>query len=168
MASGTVARGWQTRGGRTAGDTLKRMADAVRRDVETPEVLEGAAAIVADVSGRDSFAQVARIADWVRAHTAFLRDPRPIEVLRGPVYMLEDIARDGVAQGDCDDVAMLAAALAQAIGIPARFIAEGYVPGGPLAHVYTVLQTPAGWLAIDTQRPPGMMRQPTRQIALNL
>lgn len=165
-ALGAVS-GWPTGKGRPAAVTLGRMADVVNRDVEKPEVIETAARIVAGVDGRDALAQAAAVNQWLRANTRFLRDPTDQELLREPAYMLYLIRRFGYAQGDCDDLAMLSAALLKSIGFSARFYAEAYHGGplSPLEHVYTAVGTQAGRRRVDTQiQPNEFPRYPVRRI----
>jgi transglutaminase-like putative cysteine protease len=64
------------------------------------------------------------------------------------------IAAQGYARGDCDDVAILGAALGKAAGFPARFVLLGF--GGPMApyqHVFTEIGTRQGWMNLDVTRP---------------
>jgi len=49
--------------------------------------------------------------DWLSAHVRFRRDEKGIEHIRHPDVLLAQIARDGVAQVDCDCLATLACAV---------------------------------------------------------
>lgn len=160
-----AALGIRSEGPRTADVTLRRMAGLVNRDVEHIDLRDAAVSIVDGIDGRDVLGQLAAIDAWLREHTRFLRDPVDDELLQTPRLMLAVIARAGVAPGDCDDVAMLGAALAKAIGIRARFVAESYLgPAAPLQHVYTVVLSPEGWRALDVQRPSGLHFPALRRI----
>jgi len=157
--------GFPPHGVRTAAVTLDRMAELVNRDVETSEVIEAARAIVAGIDGRDFGAQLHAIDGWLRERTSFIRDPADDEYLQAPRLMLARAAGGRIAAGDCDDVAMLAAALAKAIGFRARFVAESYAgPDAPFQHVYTVALTPAGWRSLDVQRPRELTYPARRRI----
>jgi transglutaminase-like putative cysteine protease len=72
---------------------------------------------------------------WLAQHTQFQPDPDDVELVRTPVEQLARIAKDGVAKGDCDDVATLGAALALALGLKPRFIVLDF--GDGYQHVYT-------------------------------
>lgn len=133
--------------------TLTTMAALVRRAVKDPQVLELASAIVRDAPVRDKWAQAQRIRSWAQQHTQYLNDPPTLELLRTPQYQIDRVARDGVALGDCDDASLLTAALGEAAGIKARFVAVGFQgPTGPLSHVFTQLLTDRGWTEMDVTR----------------
>jgi len=78
-------------------------------------------------------------------------------VHRGPRGLVQRSAgQRGVAQVDCDDVAMLGAALGKAVGLRARFVAVAFGPrGAPYRHVWAELgpRTNNVWLDMDTTRP---------------
>lgn len=99
------------------------------------------------------------IAAWLREHTAFVADPEgpsdSIELLRDPVLQLRRIAQTYTAEGDCDDAAMLAAALGCAAGFPVRFRVVGFTPDprGPVVHVFTELYHAPAWRPLDVTRP---------------
>lgn len=167
----TAVLGWRSSwGGRTAARTLARMRELVNQDVERPALWELAPRIVRDADGRDYQRQAQLLHDWLASHTQFIRDPIEDELLRTPAYMLALVAAQGVAQGDCDDVAMLAAALCKAVGFRCRFIAEAYDPGkdAPFVHVYTIALTPDGWRNFDTTRPAGVDVAPTRRLTVEV
>jgi transglutaminase-like putative cysteine protease len=108
--------------------------------------------LVQRVDGHDPATQIRVVRDWLGQHVKFLADPYiDGDVIRAPDYLLAQYAKDGVIQGDCDDVATLAASMLQAIGIPARFTALGF--GGaaaPFVHVYAEAQEPSGqWVPLD-------------------
>jgi len=162
-------QGFAPRGARTAEVTLERMRDLVNASVERSPVLEAARAIVRGIDGRDFAAQLGAIAWFLTSRTAFLRDPVDDEYLQSPELMLERIRHDGVAEGDCDDVAMLGAALAKAIGFRAGFVAESYQgPAAPFQHVYAVVASPAGPRSLDVQRPRELTHPALRRITLEV
>lgn len=137
-----------------ASQTLAAMRDTARAALKDPRVLEAAGTIVRAAPARDYAGQVRLLRAWVASHTKFLRDPVGLELLRTPRYMLDEIARVGVAQGDCDDIALFAAALGLAVGLPARFVALGFRGAtGPFTHVITELRAGDRWLELDTTRP---------------
>lgn len=150
--------------------TLRSMRGAVRQAIRDPRVLETAAAIVRPARPRDKRSQAQLIRSWMAAHTRYLNDPPGLELLRTPDYQLDRIGRDGVVQGDCDDMAMLAAALGKAAGMRAQFVALGFQgPKGPLSHVFTELLADDGWVEMDVTRTPGrpvpqFTRRVTREV----
>lgn len=97
--------------------------------------------------------QIERIRSWLRTHVRFVPDPDVTELLHDPVLLAEWIERDGRVGVDCDDVAMLGAALGKAIGIPARFVVVGfYQPNAAFGHVWTELFDGYSWRELDTTR----------------
>jgi transglutaminase-like putative cysteine protease len=143
-------------GDQGSADTLTKMRQAALGALRDPRVLEAGAQIVRAAPPRDRDRQVALLRDWIQRHTLFLNDPPAMELVRTPGYLLDRIGRDGKAQGDCDDMAVLAAALGMAAGLKARFIAVGFQgPKGPLSHVFTELLTDRGWQEMDVTRPLG-------------
>lgn len=94
--------------------------------------------------GVDSFSAQARaIQAWVQQHIEYRRDPPDVELVQTPQVTLQ------LKAGDCDDQAVLTAALLQATGHPAQFIAVG-VNGQPLSHVLTQTLIGTKWVAVET------------------
>lgn len=133
--------------------TLREMQKQVNACFYRSPVLDVAVGIVREdgVSGRDSVGMYHSLRDWIAARVEFLPDPLVDgDVLRVPAYLLNEIARFGVARADCDDCAMLSAALGKAVGLPARFRVLGFPAW---AHVYTELLTADGWAELDVTEP---------------
>lgn len=122
-----------------ARQTLRRMRDLVNRSLTVPLVVETANGIAALVPPRDYVGIAKAIRSWMTQRFRFVRDPLGVELLRDPVYQLNQLSTLGYISGDCDDAAVLGAALAKSVGIGARFVAVSFQPGAPLVHVYTVL-----------------------------
>lgn len=122
-----------------AAQTLTRMAELVNRSLRVPLVVETANGIAATVPPRDYVAIAQAIRAWLQRHFRFVRDPLGVELLRDPEYQLRQWMTQGFITGDCDDAALLGAALGKAVGIGARFVAVGFQDNGPLLHVFTVL-----------------------------
>jgi len=127
-------------------ETMKRLADE-----RTPLLAETAANIMWG-AGESITGAVEGVRRFVTEAVRYVPDAWNAEVVRSPTYMLRRIQRSGVAYGDCDDMATLAAALGLALGIPARYVLVGF-NGGPLEHVFTELWTPDGWVTVDPSKP---------------
>src|SRR4051812_8180403 len=95
--------------------TLAAMRSMVYREFMSPVVRLLATDIVRGIGGKDGVEQAHTIRDFLEQHTEFLRDPDGVEMIHGPVWQIQQILRRGVVQVDCDDVAMLAAALGKAV-----------------------------------------------------
>jgi hypothetical protein len=97
--------------------------------------------------------QIAKIRSWLTSHVYFLPDPDTTELLHDPVLLAEWIEHGGTVGVDCDDVAMLGAAIGKAIGIPARFaVVAFYEPNAPFGHVWAELFDGGTWRELDTTR----------------
>lgn len=140
-----------------AAATLDRMRSLVNESLSTLDVIETARYVVRGVGGFDVTAQAQAIRDWLAARFRFVRDPCGIEYLQSPVVQLQSITRQGVSYGDCDDAAILGAALGKAVGISAAFEAVAFVdPARPLSHVYALLLLPGGGImSLDVTKPRG-------------
>ena len=142
--------------------TLELMGELVRQ----PGELVGlqAAQLMQRARG-DAHAFPGVLRRWLRVHTRYEDDPYNVELLREPAYALHVIQEDGILWGDCDDVAVLGAALASSAGLSSRFKVLAW--DGPWSHVYAEVSAPGGvWHDLDIQRPPGAMIRPARELAV--
>lgn len=136
--------------------TLRSMRGMVLRQYLLPIVRLTATQIVAGLGGKDGVLQAEAIRRWVDNHVEFLRDPDGAEMLHGPSWQLDQINIMKRVYVDCDDVAMLAAALGKSIGLRARFVVVAFdYPNAPYRHVWTEL-APINknvWTDVDITRP---------------
>jgi transglutaminase-like putative cysteine protease len=136
--------------------TLHAMRNVVRGSVvEQPIVIETATEIARHVNGRNPAALAAAIGDWCALRVEFLPDPAiDGDVLRTPEHTLREIERHGFARIDCDDAAMLVAALATALGLSCRFVVFAYFdPRAPFSHVATEVDTQRGPVLLNVTEP---------------
>lgn len=146
--------------------TLAMMRAMVLREFLSPMVRLTATNIVAGIGGQDGTEQAHLIREWLESHTEFLRDPDAIEMLHGPVWQIAQVMKQQRVYVDCDDVAMLAAALGKSIGLRARFVAVGFgLANAPYRHVWTELSQRGvnAWVDMDVTRPAQGL--PFRQIS---
>ena len=138
----------------TAGSiaTMRIMRGLVRNAVRDPQqkIRETALAILRGVNSFSAQAQA--LQQWVQANIEYRRDPVDAELIQTPQVTLQ------LKAGDCDDQAVLMAALLQATGHPAQFIAVG-MNGNPLSHVLAQTLIGTSWVAVETieRRPLGWM-----------
>lgn len=131
-----------------------------------------AAVDVASQGARTPAELVERIWTWVKRRVRFVEDrhaaqlagvpdPDDTEVLIRPSVLLQMRAPGG----DCDDHAMLTAAMLGAAGIKSSFVAIEADPEfpGTYSHVYVVAHTPSGDVSMDTSHGPyfGWQATPT-------
>jgi len=149
-------------GDRGAYQTLKIMKRIVNEAMRDIPVLDTAKTIIRSVGGKDRSAQAVAIAEWVRPRLRFVRDPYGIETLHTPLFMLSRINTVGMYEADCDDYAILSAALAKAVGLRTKFVVLGFHSAEhPFTHVYAMAETPQGWVPFDVSfgLPPGAIQR---------
>jgi predicted transglutaminase-like cysteine proteinase len=115
--------------------------------------------IVGGLSSKDWMGEVTAIQQYVRDDIRYVRDINDIETLSTPIQTIQQ------RQGDCDDKALLAAALLETVGHPARFVAVGKTPGR-FEHVLVETRIGNKWIPVETTEPvqvgwypPGMTQR---------
>lgn len=136
-----------------AGDTLLAMRQLVETDLGDAGLVQEARRMVAAPS-RAPDDIVEGIRDVLTRRMRYRADPPLMEYLQSPGQLLAQLAVGGMAYGDCDDTAMLAAYLGAAHGLPYRFRAVGFTRNGALEHVFTLLRAGPEWVTLDTTRSP--------------
>lgn len=130
--------------------TIDHMDTIAVAGARAPIVLEEAREIVGASTGA---AAAEKIRAFIAGNVAFEFDPPGVELIRTPELLLTHIRCRGGAVGDCDDVAVLGAALGMAVGFTATYVLVGFHPTDPFEHVYTELATDTGPVELDTTRP---------------
>ena len=97
----------------------------------------------AGVDEKNQLGEVRAIHQWVMDRLRYVKDPAWYEMVTFP----ETLAFEQ-PDGDCDDHAVLEAALLGAIGIPSRFVVFGF-KGGGFSHVALQAMLPKGPLPLD-------------------
>ena len=115
--------------------------------------------------GGNRLAEARAIFDFVRAKLKYVRDPSSMELLHDPRTLLERIEAHGWAAGDCDDHAIMTAALGHSIRLPIVYVVAGAASAPE--HVYaamSLVDSPSrrqDLLALDTAVPePALGRHP--------
>lgn len=80
---------------------------------------------------------------WMVRNVNYVRDPWDIERIQSPFVTIQQRA------GDCDDHAILGAALLQSLGIQTGFRIVSRT-GRHFDHIYAVYHSPTGWKSFDT------------------
>lgn len=136
--------------------TLAHMRRLVLREMVHPAVRALASRLAGSAGTVDPLEQARAIRSFVADRTVFVRDPHGVELLHAPSVMVKRILTEGYAPIDCDDVAILAAALGKAVGLRARFVVVGFgSPHAPFRHVWAELSPPRSprWMEMDVTRP---------------
>lgn len=130
------------------------MRSVVRASLRQEPVIRTATRIVMWYGARDQHAHARAIREYLESVFRFVPDPRGVETLRTPLYQLREIHDNGAVGGDCDDAAILGAALGMAVGIAAAFRIVKFRQGADYAHVYTILTPRAGGVIdLDVTKP---------------
>lgn len=138
--------------------TIREMRRVVDRGVRDPLTHQVASFVVSGVLEHGPPAIVGAIRGWLDSRIVFQADPVGVEMLREVREMLLEIARNGQAQVDCDDISTLGAALAKTVGIPARFTVLAFPPRNRFQHVYAELFDGRYWRDLDITKPPSALR----------
>lgn len=132
--------------------TLREMRRLVNESLVTPRVRATALQITSSC-GRNRVCQAIALRAWMDRNFRFIPDPVGVELVHRPERLLDELDVQGYIVGDCDDAAVLGAALGKAVGFPARFVVLGFfTPRAPFAHVYTELLGDTGWFELDVTK----------------
>lgn len=125
-------------------------------DAQRDPTLRGAVVeILHGLPARNARLELSTLLDFVRDRVRYQADPLDVEFVQSPARLLDAIRRSGTAAGDCDDMAVLLAALVETAGYPTRFRVQGR-PGQDFSHVVIEAQEPAGaWVTLDPTRRSG-------------
>lgn len=146
---------WKAKDDKTRIDALRQVAMKAGRD---PRIATLAVGVIREAGAqpRDYKGQATALLSWVQSQIYYINEPG--ERLQDPLYTLR------VRYGDCDDMAMLLAAMYEACRLPWRFVLSGrdrkgkllrWVEGTPKkravwSHIYVIVgwppYTPKKWL----------------------
>lgn len=135
--------------------TVAAMREFALAGAHNPAIVHLAREIVRGVGSHDYEGEVARVHAWVQEHVRYTQDPRGQEWVQTP-----SITAWVLGQGDCDDHAVLVAALGMALGHGAAFRVVATDPSRPTeaSHVYALVGIRSRtrgpvWIACDTTQP---------------
>ena len=123
---------------------MKLMAGLVRQYRTDQRIREVALRIVGHLRNKHYLDELEAVRLWVRRNVRYTRDVHGVETLHTPAAVLD------LMQGDCDDQAILVAALLESIGMRTRFVSVGPNRGN-YVHVFAEAHvSPYGWVAAET------------------
>ena len=150
-----VERGTMPSGDAGVTYTLGRMRGLVAAGASNLLVRETAIGIIRRVPAHDRLGELRALHNWVRDNIRFTGDVLGVETLQAADYTLR------MGAGDCDDRAVLLAALAQSVGLPAdlafRVIAANPRAPRTFTHVYLVATIGGKKIAMDPTYPGNML-----------
>lgn len=109
--------------------------------IATAGFLNGSGLLQKDFEG-----EARRILAFVRDDIRYIRDTDGVELLHDPVTLLQ------IGAGDCDDKAILLAAMLGSIGHPTRFIAIAFEPE-LYSHVWVQDDLNGAWVDLEPTEP---------------
>jgi hypothetical protein len=123
--------------------TLKLMVQIARKTRATLPVRIRAQQLIQGCAVNDHLCEAASLQAWVRDHIRYVRDVRDVETIQFPEQTLQ------LQSGDCDDMALLLAAMLESVGFATRFCAVG-MDGLDYSHVLTQVLVPgSGWMSAE-------------------
>lgn len=145
---------------------LSHMAALIDGGLDSPRVIMAARHLALSGGVRNPTGQALAIRNFLSRVWRFVEDPARRELLRDPDNLLREYEAAGVITGDCDEAAILGAALGEAVGLEAHLVALAFGGDGDVyEHVYAELLTPAGGrVSLDVTRPAGPVPPITRTL----
>ena len=154
--------------------TLDEMVARVNTSLTNALLVDTARELAMNVApARDYWRQAVGLKNWLERVFRFVDDPTGKEKLRNPDEMIREYGRLGFITGDCDEVAILGAAMAKAIGLEAVFTIYAFPdPASGVdfySHVFATVLTPDGRsLSLDVTKPAGSVPSPTRELTVEV
>lgn len=133
------------RGYATTRGTVDLLTSLLREFHVHPRIVYRARSIVAGLPSMDMDAEIRAIWDFVVSNIRYVRDPVGAEWITLPAARkpdslgLDELIDYGQAQEDCESIALYAAALLAAIGIPVEFEIQGRDPERPQRFTHCAL-----------------------------
>ncbi len=103
---------------------------------------------------------------WIRGH--FKYRPEGVEVVRTPLFMLDELKRTGYFEGDCDCVSVFYAAVAKLLGYRVRFVAIRYSDPIEFQHVFVEYFNGNRWIRVDPTAPYGTQHAELERMTENV
>lgn len=124
--------------------TLNIMVSVVRKTKATLPMITLSRSIVKSCAAKDYTCEARALQQFVQQKIRYTRDVNEVETIQFPAQTLS------MGTGDCDDMAVLLATLAESVGFATRFAAIG-LKGEGFSHVLAQLMIPGkGWVSAET------------------
>jgi len=150
--------------------TISRMRDIIKESGHSNYVREWAKHIIEDVPDRDEVGEVQAIFDFLQLHSRYTKDPKGMEYVQTPLFVLSQIGLGQIASLDCDDYTVTSLSLLRSIGYPVKIRATGYSNNKNFSHVYGLVKIKGSWKVFDAVRKdePLFWEAPGRTVTMDL
>jgi hypothetical protein len=138
------------RGPQTTIDTMRELCLGSRG--ERSMLVRGAVEFCTrGLLNKDYLSEILAIRNFVAERVRYQNDPVGLELVKDPQRLVEEMARYGIAVGDCDDMALLLATMARQLGREAEFITVGFAAPNSFSHVFARVKEPktGRWIVLD-------------------
>lgn len=132
--------------------TGAKIKEIVRKSAKNEYVRKWAERIVENVPDRDKWGEAEAIFNFVQTKTRYAHDPRFVEYIQTPPYVLKHIELGMKPSLDCDDYVTLMSSLLEALGYKTAVRITGYGPDGKYTHVYGLVKIDNRWVPFDPVR----------------
>ena len=132
--------------------TAHRMRDIIRKSAANEYVRKFAERQIQYVQNRDEWGEAEAIYRFLQAKTRYAYDPRGVEYIQTPPYVLKHIEINMIPSLDCDDYATLGLSLLRSIGFQTAIRLTGYKDDGRFTHVYGLVKIHGKWTPFDPIR----------------
>lgn len=122
------------------------MRKLVREGKKDGAVRRQALRLTQHLPQKDRMGEVRALFEFVKNNIRYVRDVHGVETLHTANQVLSQ------RNGDCDDKAILLAAMLESIGYPTRFLAMGSSPG-KFEHVIVEVRPYGNWIPLETTNP---------------
>lgn len=139
------------RGAETTIDTMRELCLGARG--ERSMLVRGAVEYcVRGLQPKDYLSEILAVRHFVAEKVKYANDPVALELVKDPQRLIEEIARHGIAVGDCDDCGLLSATMCRQLGREAQFVTVGFGPPNSFSHVFSRVREPKTnrWIVLDT------------------
>lgn len=128
---------------------MGRMGQLVRDSALDPEIRRASLDLIQSTYATNYQDFVYGLRNFFLRHFQLIDEPD--EMITSPSRLLRAIRESGVAWGDCDDAALLAASMFYSLGFAVRFRAIVEMEDGSFGHVFTEYRAPDSqfWKVFD-------------------
>jgi len=129
-----------------------KMRELIRDYGNREYVRKWAERIVEKVADRDSKGEVRAIFRFMQSKTRYANDPRGMEYIQAPEYVLKHIEMGMKPSLDCDDYTVTGLSLIRSLGYKTAIKIVGFKNNKHFSHVYGLVLINGTWVSFDCVR----------------